>query len=347
MRHSTPDRRDRHRGMTALGSLTRREQVEHVVQAAGLAPSIHNTQPWRFSVEGGWLVLDADRSRGLTVTDPSGRQLLLSCGSALLHARAAARGLGLSARVRLLPDPDRPDRLALLDLTPALSPTQGEVLLATAILHRHTFRGAFPVGGLPTGLLDLMRLEAEGEGVVLSEVSSRDDLVALEVLLSRADLEQERDPAHVAELASWVHPDGAVDGLSPAAVRQVAPGSSLRQRDFGASRPAGSDGSTPEVDHPVVLVLSTLEDGPQQWLEAGQALAAVLLLAAEHGVQGQPLGQVTDSEGYRERLRSVLGLVGTPQLVLRMGVAHEHLVSTPRRSTQDVMGGASRVDVAP
>lgn len=320
----------------ALHGLSHQEQVDHVVQAAGLAPSIHNSQPWCFGVRDGWLALEADRTRALPVTDPSGRQLLVSCGSALLHARAAARGLGLDATVELLPDPARPDLLALLDLSSGPPPTTDEVLLATAILHRHTFRGAFPGGGLPPGLLETLREVAQAEGVALSEVAA-DDMVELEVLLSRADQEQVGDPAHAAELAGWLRTEPAVDGLPVAVVGQMAPGSSLRQRDFLAAGGSAGDGSAPDVDHPVVVVLSTFQDNPRSWLQAGQGLAAVLLRAAELDVQAQPLGQVTDTEGYRERLRSALGLVGYVQLVLRMGVTHEHLASTPRRSTRDLL----------
>lgn len=93
------------------------EQVRHVVQAAGLAPSVHNTQPWRFVARPERLELLADRSRRLAVLDPDGRQLHLSCGAALLHCRVAARALGLDVAVRLLPDPTRPQLLADLVLT--------------------------------------------------------------------------------------------------------------------------------------------------------------------------------------------------------------------------------------
>ena len=93
------------------------EQLRHVVQTAGLAPSVHNTQPWRFVERSDGLELRADASRRLAVLDADGRQLHLSCGAALLHARLAARALGLDVEVQLLPDPDDPERLADLRIT--------------------------------------------------------------------------------------------------------------------------------------------------------------------------------------------------------------------------------------
>jgi nitroreductase len=86
------------------------------VEAARWAPSVHNTQPWRFGVhsagEGGRITLRADADRRLEVADPDGREMPISGGTALYTLRAAILRLGYVPRVRLLPDPDRPHLLA-------------------------------------------------------------------------------------------------------------------------------------------------------------------------------------------------------------------------------------------
>jgi hypothetical protein len=312
------------------------EQLRHVVQAAGLAPSVHNTQPWRFVSGPGLLELHADPARQLRVLDPDGRQLHLSCGAALFHARVAARALGLATQVHLLPDPGHPTHLADLVLSPGAPATDADIRLATAILQRHTYRGAFEHRAVPAAVLDVLRDAAQAEGARLPEIASEDQLIELEVLLSNADLMEERDPRYREELSAWVHagtpqPDGIpVDALDQ------APGSSLRQRSFGRGRSAALDGSAPAPDHPAVVALTTDDDEPVSWLRAGQALAAVLLHAADLGVQAQPLGQVTDIVAYRLGVRQALGLAGMPQLVLRMGFA-SRTVATPRRPVDDVL----------
>jgi hypothetical protein len=53
------------------------------VERASLAPSVHNTQPWRFVVRPTVLELHADSDRQLRALDPTGRQLVISCGCAL------------------------------------------------------------------------------------------------------------------------------------------------------------------------------------------------------------------------------------------------------------------------
>lgn len=317
------------------------EQLRHIAQAAGLAPSVHNTQPWGFVARPDGLELHADLTRTLHALDPDGRQLHLSCGAALQHARVAARALGLDVQVRLLPEPAVPTHLADLVLAAGPRPGIEELGLGSAILHRHTFRGSFSGRPVPAAVLTELRAAAEREGAGLHEVRRADQLVELAVLLSRASDAQERDAGYQRELAAWVHPDLlAVDGLPLPAVG-AAPGSSLRQREFGPVPRAPGALDPPDADRPVVLILVTDTDTPLAWLRAGQALGALLLHAADRGVQAQPLGQVTDGLAARRELRSRLGLVGHPQLVLRMGYA-DAVAVTRRRDVEDVLAPVGR-----
>ena len=76
--------------------------------AAVWAPSVHNTQPWRFTVRGQQISLYADAERQLRVADPDGREMMISCGAALFTARLAVRSLGYLPEICLLPDPGQP-----------------------------------------------------------------------------------------------------------------------------------------------------------------------------------------------------------------------------------------------
>jgi hypothetical protein len=107
-----------------------------------------------------------------------------------------------------------------------------------------------------------------------------------------------RTPAYREELAAWVRDPDRGDGLPPQAVESPAGrGTSLRLRDFTLSGSEHSTGEAPPAERPDVVVVSTRDDVPRSWLEAGQALGMLLLDAAAAGVQAQPLGQVTDLPG--------------------------------------------------
>ena len=85
------------------------------------APSVHNTQPWQLTVSPTSLELRADFDRRLRVLDPHGRQLLLSCGCALLNARAALAESNVVPAVQRLPYAGQPDLLARRDIRPTAS----------------------------------------------------------------------------------------------------------------------------------------------------------------------------------------------------------------------------------
>lgn len=271
--------------------------------------------------------------------DPTGRQLHLSCGAALANARVAARALGLQALVRLLPSDD-PDLLATVELVPGPPATAQEILVAEAVLTKHTTRQAFSATRLDPALVARLVAVVEAEGAMLRPVR-QEEMVELQVLLSRADALEEADPAYRQELAAWVHPaddgDTGDDGIPSEALAGLGGrGSSLRLRDFTLAAQEQGSGRAPVAERPDVAVLTTVGDDPEPWLHAGQALELVLLHAALAGMQAQPLGQVTDTEGPRRRLQAVLGLVGVPQLVLRLGYATGD-GGTARRALDDVL----------
>ena len=312
-----------------------------VVHAATLAPSVHNSQPWRFTKDDGGLDLYADDARRLPVLDPDGRLVRLSCGAALLHAQVAARALGFHVEEQLLPDPADPGHLARLALTAGPRGSGPDRMLAEAILQRHTHRDAFDEAAVPPELLTQLRIAAEEQGATLVVLTGA-DLVELEVLLSWADGIEQADPAHRAELAASVHTLPSDDGI-PADVLPADPerGSSLRLRDFAPDRtqPSMDDADPPVAERPAVVLIGTDDDDPLSWLQAGQAVGAVLLHAAGAGVMGQPLAQATDFPAARVRLRKALGMVGTPQLALRLGYA-TGTAGTPRRPIDDVLTAA-------
>ncbi|WP_101832481.1 Acg family FMN-binding oxidoreductase, partial [Frankia canadensis] len=300
------------------------DQVRAAVETAILAPSIHNSQPWHWRLREDTLELYADLTRALPVADPDHRQLLMSCGAALLNAWLSLRAAGLEVQLEELPDGDdiTTGRLATLRAVGRCEPAQGDVALLTAIVHRHTDRRPFDPATLPVELVRGLRHAAETESCWLVPLDRTSARVELSVLLAHADWIEAHDPEYQAELRQWSRTDpNATDGIPRDVVvgHERARQSEFPVRDFDVVGEAGQHLGELQVEHPGVLIIGTDGDSPTDRLHAGRALGRVLLVATAAGVAASPLGQAIDIQATRGLVREATGGSGEAQMILRVG----------------------------
>ena len=272
-----------------------------VVLAAGSAPSLHNTQPWQFVLIDDHLLLCADPNRVLWVSDPTARALYISCGAALFSARAALRAMGYQPRVRQLPHPEYPlTVLAVIDAVSGRQPTTAEHALYDAQSRRRTNRGPFSDERVPESVLTLLRQAADQEGASL-RVLDRRDTARVITLAEEAGHQLSADRAHQAELREWItsgQPDGIpVDALPMRPARSPSP---VRDADFLAAAPELRPQAAYET-HPQLAVLTTHSDEPEDWLQAGQALQYVLLVATACGLSASFFYHLVERDDMREQ----------------------------------------------
>lgn len=314
--------------------------LRNAASRAVLAPSIHNSQPWRFVVRPDALDLYADPPRTTPVIDPSGRQMAIGCGAALFGARAAIAADQLDAVTTLLPDPAQPNLLASISIVGMAPALDRDALRLDAVAEaRHSNRRQFAAESVTDDVLDVLSHAAQVEGAWLQPIRSEADRVAVAVISQHADALQNADPAYRAELRQWVTSDShRPDGVPAAAVPSVTGAShdDVPIRNFDTA----GDGALPAHDqssgHQTMVVLGTAGDEMRDWLIAGQALGRVLLELTDAGLVASIMSQVAESPGTRQQLRSDLRLSGHPHLMLRIGSA-ESAAPTPRRPMSEVL----------
>jgi hypothetical protein len=196
------------------------DAIEFAVAAAVHAPSVHNTQPWRFGPGERAIDVYADASRRLRVADPNGRELMISCGAAVFTLRVALRYLGWLPRARLFPDSSRPALVARVRWDEdRIAADSYEREMYAAVTTRHTHRGGFGVVPLPAGTIFALRTEAAREGAMFRLVPAGDQRDALAAAVQAGEHALRLDGRRAAEQAAWVvAPDSArLDGIPPAA----------------------------------------------------------------------------------------------------------------------------------
>jgi nitroreductase len=315
------------------------EHAKWAVEQACLAPSLHNTQPWRFTWDGSTFELFADMARGLTASDPDGRELVISCGAALFNLRVALRKIGYDYRLEVLPDRDNPRLLARVTVEESTPADPDERRTFAAMGRRHTHRAAFDDVVLEPQIAVYLQRAAELEGAQLIFVADPGQRRRVLSLARAAERALAHDLDVQAELNDWTPTPGSrrADGVpvTAYATDPVVGVDELAPRDFDRGRGLGlADNvvSTPGL----VAVLVSDGDLQDDWLAAGQALEHVLVRAALHGVYAALHSQATEVPSIRSELRRELCVPGYPQILLRFGYSDD-VRHTPRRRVDDVL----------
>jgi nitroreductase len=314
-----------------------RRTVRSAVELAVHAPSVHNSQPWRWRIGDRTVHLHADLRRWLPVTDADGRDLLLSLGAVLHHLRVALAASGLQATVHRFPNPHLLDHVAAVELRPRV-PTEADLGLAAAIVARRSDRRGYSDWAVPPVLVDELVNRAAEQGATLRPMTAAGARARIEHAVTAAAAAHAALPGYQTETVLWSGRTASDDGV---------PAANLLRRVEGRGLDRAFPPGTVEQRHPgrtdggLLALLGTASDDRVSQLRAGEALSAVVLHATQAGLATCPLSEVLEVEETRTALRDEV-LQGTlsPQLLVRIGWAPPGpLPATPRLPVDATIDG--------
>ena len=320
------------------GSRIEPQVLARVVELACRAPSVHNSQPWRWVAEDGVLRLFFEPHRAPHATDPSGREAIISCGALLDHLRVAAAAAGWRAYAARFPDPNDLNHLATVDFHLSQMVTDVDKARADAILRRYTDRLPFAEPTDWSAVESLLRNSVDPDKAILSVLpdSARPELAEASRLTEAL---RRNDIYYHAELQWWTAASEISDGMPYGVL--VSPDDRDRvdvAREFPGG---GNSGRRPEVDRDraAIVALSTFGDSRREALDCGEALSALLLEATMADLATCTLTHVTELPASRDIIRRLTGGKADPQLLIRIGRVPDaaDTTSTPRRPLAEVL----------
>ncbi|MFK4088256.1 Acg family FMN-binding oxidoreductase [Kribbella sp. NPDC020789] len=311
------------------------DQIDVLISAATAAPSMHNTQPWRFEVDGSVIDIHLDRSRALPAEDPTGRALRIASGAAVFNLRCAAAYLGLHSWYGLMPCSDDPDHVVRVIIAPTMPPDAELAGLYHQIAFRHTSREP----GLPLALSAANRMLLSGaamaEGLELTWLQP-DTIRTVLTMNARALLRGWADHDRTAERAHWIGGTRTADGIPGAALGPRPDVSPAPVRNLSAGLPGRPRTQRPYETEPTIAVLSADADSPADQVSVGMTLERILLIATRQGLRASFLNEPLEYDDSRAEVQAATGKPGFAQMIIRFSYS-PIAATTPRRPVEEVV----------
>jgi len=308
------------------------EKLTYLLRYAILAPSSHNTQPWRFDVEEDEIRIYADKSRWLQVADVDQRELHISIGCALENLLVAAEHFGYEHQTAYLPQEGGDDLIARVTLEPGGA--RSDVRSAEhfyAIPERHTNHNLYDGEPIPADDLQLLRACSAEQGLFLHLTDETEIKREVDEMIVEADVMQFADPAWREELGYWM--GRGVFG-TPWLMSKVA---QLAVTYLNMGKGTAKKDSELLMSAPVLAVISSPADDRVSQVKAGQVFERVALMATALGIRVHPMSQILEIAEFRDRVAELIAEPGVvPQHTFRLGYAEDE-GHTPRRSVEELL----------
>jgi hypothetical protein len=316
-------------------------QLLFVCRYGLLAPSVHNTQPWKVLVREGKISIYADQSRVLTHGDPTGRETWLTLGCFAESITLTAHELGLVQTDAEFSFGSLDDRIAQLSFRPSSNQVKDSMVLR-AIAERHSDRGIFEVREIEKSILLALEKCWHDAGVKIVVTSEKSLISKVAELTSRGIAMALSSPSFGKELGELVLPNWSrqkygMPGyvLNTSTTRSMYEGA-LIKNGLVTKRQAKKEFDAMNSSAALLFVLSE-GDTREYWFKSGRALMRASVESTIHGLSHSFTAAVVEAADFHTDIENALDSKYRLQAVLRLGFSRARPRHSPRFGLDDIL----------
>ncbi len=320
------------------------QPFKKIIRYATLAPSGHNTQPWKFVIKDNSILIFPDYSRGLPIVDPDDHALFISLGCALENLVVAANHIGFSAKVEYCLQDKETEHIRV---TLNEEKVESDPELFNAIQNRQSTRSKYNGRKIPAEDLEKLRQISQQDKVSFILFTQDREIEPIIKFVKEGNRLQFRNKSFVSELISWIrfskkHALATCDGLNSASM-----GLPFIPRWLGKfilNTLATPDGEAKKCEKLIrgssglALFIAQAND-KESWINVGRSFERVVLKATALNIRHAHMNMPCEEVEVRKKLQQHLGLKNEqPLLLLRIGYA-EPMPESYRRPVEAVLVG--------
>ncbi len=319
--------------------LAENPDMRELIRFASLAPNGHNSQPWRFALNGNNVSIMPDLTRRTPVVDPDDHHLYVSLGCAAENLLIAGAAHGKPGQMLFFPEGNGRIEVGLD------KGTKNESLLYAAIPMRQSTRSRYDGRAVPFDHLKQLEDAARVDGVSLTIITDdkrREELLEQLILANTAQVE---NPAFVRELKHWIrfNPTEALatrDGLFSKSSGNPSVPTVVGKLLFGQFFSVESENrkTVEQVQSSSGIAVFTGDKVDRaHWIKVGQSFQRFALMATALNIRHAHINQLVEVPKARGQFAGWLGMAGArPDLVIRFGYAPPMPMSL-RRAVTDIL----------
>lgn len=314
-------------------------KTKWILYYASLAPSGHNSQPWRVRIsQNNALIIEADPTRKLPSVDPENRELFLSLGAFVENLTIAARTLGMHANIQVIAEnPQSTDIIRVVFEEGAVC----EHNLAPLRMRRTVKNGQLQ-REIVAADIDILMGKGEGQCLYYPR-NSKQALNIREEVVEAFRFQAKRDDTQE-EFIRWLRLDSDEammfrDGITTQSMELSAVAAwyvrtFCTRNDFlkGDMRQKGVDAcSVLAQEGGGWLILASKSQEIPDLIDTGRRFERIALAAVELGIGIHPMSQIIEEQNGISSILENHDRTLIYQFVLRIGYLHKYPVVTSLR----------------